>query len=72
MTRATPDTPEAWPLAAPLDDYLREVVVNLRQATDRGIRNVRERPDEATQTIHVCEDIIQVIMAGDVQNWVGD
>ena len=72
MTHATQAASESWPLAAPLDDYLREVVVNLRQATDRGIRNVREQPDEASQAVHLCQDVIHVIMVGDVQSWVGD
>jgi hypothetical protein len=72
MTHATHVPPEAWSRAAPLDDYLREVVMNLHQATDRGIRNVRERPAEAARTLQACQDIIQDIMAGDVQDWVGD
>ena len=64
--------PTAWPLAAPLDDYLREVVQTLRQVTDRGIRKIGDQPEEAQRAIQDCEEVLEVIMAGDVQSWVGD
>jgi hypothetical protein len=64
-------TPAAWPLAEPLDDYLREVVLTLRQATEQGMRKVHERPDEAARAISECREILDVIMHGDVQEWVG-
>jgi hypothetical protein len=63
-------TDPAWPLAEPLDDYLREVVVTLRQATNRGIRSVGERPADAERIIGECQEILAVIMTGDVRGWL--
>jgi hypothetical protein len=63
--------PASWPRAQPLDDYLREVVQSLRQVTDRGIRKVHDHPDDAQHAIEDCEEILAVIMAGDVQSWLG-
>jgi hypothetical protein len=61
----------AWPLAAPLDDYLREVVTTLRQATDQGMRKVHQAPVDAAHDIEECRSILQVIMTGNVADWVG-
>jgi hypothetical protein len=61
----------AWPLAEPLDAYLREVVQTLREATERGMRRVGETPAEVERTIAECQDILAVIMEGDVQDWFG-
>ena len=64
-------TPVAWPLAEGLDAYLNQVVVTLREATERGIRKVHERPVEAERTIGECMEILDVILAGEVEAWVG-
>ena len=59
------------PLAAPLDDYLREVVQTLQAAVSQGIRRAAEDPSAATQQIGDCEEILHVIMTGDVNSWLG-
>lgn len=59
------------PLAAPLDDYLREVVQTLHTAVNQGIRRAADNPTAATQQIADCEDILHVIMSGDVNQWLG-
>jgi hypothetical protein len=61
----------AWPLAEPLDGYLREVVQTLRDATERGMRQVGDTPAEVERTIAECQEILEVIMEGDVQAWFG-
>jgi hypothetical protein len=59
------------PLAAPLDNYLREIVQTLQTAVNQGIRRVSDDPGAATQQIADCEEILQVIMSGDVNQWLG-
>jgi hypothetical protein len=62
-------TPTA--IAAPLDDYLREVVQTLHTAVSQGMRKAADDPRAATPQIADCEEIIGVIMAGDVKEWLG-
>ncbi len=59
------------PIAAPLDDYLREVVQTLHTAVNQGMRRAADAPHAATPQITDCEEILAVIMAGDVKDWVG-
>jgi hypothetical protein len=58
------------PIAAPLDDYLREVVQTLQTAVSQGMRRAADDPRAATPQIADCEDILTVIMAGDVKDWL--
>jgi hypothetical protein len=58
------------PLAAPLDDYLRAVVQTLHTAVSQGMRRAADDPQAATSQIADCEEIITVIMAGDVKEWI--
>jgi hypothetical protein len=59
------------PIAAALDDYLREVVQTLHTAVNQGMRKAADDPKAATPQIADCEEIIGVIMAGDVKDWLG-
>jgi hypothetical protein len=58
--------------AAPLDDYLREVVQTLHAAVSQGMRRAADDPQAANPQIADCEEILNVIMAGDVNTWLGD
>ena len=58
------------PIAAPLDDYLREVVQTLQAAVTQGMRRAADDPTAATTQIADCEEILTVIMAGDVKEWI--
>jgi hypothetical protein len=65
--------PEAFiptAIAAPLDDYLREVVQTLHAAVNQGMRRAADDPQAATPKITDCEEILSVIMAGDVKEWL--
>jgi hypothetical protein len=65
--------PEAFTptqIAEPLDAYLREVVQTLHTAVNQGMRRAADDPNAATPQITDCEDILTVIMAGDVQDWI--
>jgi hypothetical protein len=59
------------PLAQPLDDYLREVVQTLHAAVNQGMRRAADDPHTASPQIADCEEILRVIMAGDVKDWLG-
>jgi hypothetical protein len=59
------------PMAEPLDDYLREVVQTLHTAVNQGMRRAADDPKAASPQIADCEDILSVIMAGDVKEWLG-
>jgi len=52
------------PLSAQLDDYLREVVQTLHTAVNQGMRH-----PSADAEIADCQEILRVIMAGDVNTW---
>jgi hypothetical protein len=58
------------PIAEPLDDYLRQVVQTLHTAVNQGMRRAADDPHAATPQITDCEDILSVIMAGDVKEWI--
>jgi hypothetical protein len=57
-------------IAARLDDYLREVVQTLHTAVTQGMRKAADDPTAAAPQIADCEEIIGVIMAGDVKDWL--
>jgi hypothetical protein len=59
------------PIAAPLDDYLREVVQTLHTAVNQGMRRAADDPHAASPQIADCAEILTVIMAGDVKEWLG-
>ncbi|MCA1647433.1 MAG: hypothetical protein LC797_18910 [Chloroflexi bacterium] len=58
------------PIAAPLDDYLQQVVQTLQAAVTQGMRRAADDPTAATGQIADCEDILTVIMSGDVKEWI--
>lgn len=58
------------PIAEPLDDYLREVVQTLHAAVNQGMRRAADDPRGATRQIQDCQEILQVIMAGAVNDWL--
>jgi hypothetical protein len=61
----------ATPLAQPLDEYLREVVLTLHAAVSQGMRRAADDPRAAGPQIADCQEILHVIMAGDVSEWLG-
>ena len=65
------DLIEPTQLSQPLDDYLREVVQTLHTAVNQGMRRAADDPHAATPQIADCEEIIGVIMNGDVKEWTG-
>ena len=64
------ETIEATSLSAPLDDYLREVVQTLHTAVSQGMRRAADDPLAASPQIADCEEILRVIMQGEVKEWL--
>jgi len=65
-----PEALSPTPIAEPLDNYLREVVQTLQAAVTQGMRRAADDPRGATPQITDCQDILSVIMAGDVKDWL--
>ena len=61
---------EPTPITEPLDVFLREVVQALRAAVNRGMQSA-DSP-EIDKTIQDCKEILDVIMAGRVQEWIAE
>jgi hypothetical protein len=70
MSTVTPPI-EPTPIAVPLDDYLMQVVQTLHTAVNQGMRRLADNPQGATQQIKDAEEMIDIIMAGDVKEWLG-
>ena len=64
----TPIAPTA--ISEPLDTFLLEVVRTLQAAVTHGIQAVQDNPPAADKAIEDCEEILEVIMAGDVKEWL--
>ena len=61
--------PQAAPNTDKLDEHLLEVVRALHGAVKQGVSHSRD--DKVMETaIKVCKDILDVIMAGDVKEWL--
>ena len=68
---ATTPSLEPTPIAAPLDDYLMQVVQTLHTAVNQGMRRVADDPQGATKQIEDAEEIVDIIMAGNIKEWIG-
>ena len=62
---------EPTQIAEPLDDFLREVVQTLHTAVNQGMQHATEDPSSADKAIQDCEEMLDIIMAGNVQEWIG-
>ena len=54
-----------------LDEHLLEIVRALHGAVKQGISHLAD-PKIVDKAIHDCEEILGVIMAGDVKTWLGE
>jgi len=62
MPQATPDTHK-------MDEHLLEVVRALHGAVKQGVSHAND-PKVMNQAIKDCKEILDVIMAGDVKEWL--
>lgn len=61
---------DATPIREPLDEFLREVVRALHAAVSRGIQSLRSDPAETDKTLADCRELLDVVMAGRVSEWI--
>lgn len=58
------------PISEPLDTFLRDIVTALHAAVNRGIQSAEKDPPTTDRTIQDCKEILDVIMAGHVEEWI--
>jgi hypothetical protein len=61
--------PQAAPDAEKLDEHLLEVVRALHGAVKQGVSH-RNDPKVMDKAIEDCKEILDVIMAGEVKEWL--
>jgi hypothetical protein len=61
--------PQAVPNTEKLDEHLMEVVRALHGAVKQGVSH-KDEPKIMDKAIHDCKEILDVIMAGDVKDWL--
>jgi hypothetical protein len=61
--------PQAAPNTEKLDEHLLEIVRALHGAVKQGISHLAD-PKMVDHAINDCEEILDVIMAGDVKAWL--
>lgn len=61
--------PQAAPNTEKLDEHLLEVVRALHGAVKQGVSHSNE-PQVMDKAINDCKEILDVIMAGKVQEWL--
>jgi len=61
---------EAAPNTYKLDEYLKTVVQAVYGATSTAVAHVKDDPKTTDNAIKDCEEILGVIMDGQVDEWV--
>lgn len=61
---------DPWPRTRELYAYLGDVVHLLQTAVTTGMKHVTDDPDTTSKAIEDCKEVIDVIMAGDVREWI--
>ena len=59
---------EPTPIAEPLDKFLLDVVQTLHTAVNQGMR--ADDPRVTEKSIQDCKEILDVIMEGNVKEWI--
>ena len=61
---------EPAPITQPLDEYLTAVVETLHTAVNQGYKHATDNPALTEKAAQDCAEILDVIMAGNVEEWV--
>lgn len=54
-----------------LDEHLKEMVLALHAAVNRAMPHVRDDPTLVEQALRDCEEILDVVLEGNVSEWLG-
>ena len=65
-------TLEPVPFAHALDEFLHDVVRALHAAVNRGVASAKTDPAQTDRALADCKDMIETVMAGQVEEWLGD
>ena len=60
------------PNAHALDEYLKEIVLALHAAVNRAMPHVNDDPRLVEQALRDCGEILDLVLEGNVSEWVGD
>ena len=52
------------------DEYLKEMVRALHSAVNRAVPHVKDDPKLCDQAIRDCKEILDVVLAGNVSEWI--
>jgi hypothetical protein len=61
---------EAAPNTDALDQQFKEFIQALKKAVGTGIPHIKDDPKVADQAIADCKEILDVVMEGDVKQWL--
>jgi hypothetical protein len=65
-------TGEPVPFAHALDEFLHDIVRALHAAVNRGVAAAKTDPHETDRALADAKEMIDTVMAGQVQEWVGE
>jgi hypothetical protein len=54
-----------------LDEHLKEMVLALHAAVNRAIPHINDDPALVDQALRDCEEILEVVLDGNVAEWLG-
>jgi ribulose 1,5-bisphosphate carboxylase large subunit-like protein len=61
---------EAVPHMNKLDEYLKDIIQAVYSATSVGVAHVKDDPAVVDRALADCEEVLGVVMAGKVEEWV--
>ena len=53
-----------------LDEHMKEMVLALHAAVNRAMPHLKDDPKLVDQALRDCEEILEVILDGDVAGWL--
>jgi len=59
------------PHSQALDEHLQEMVLALHAAVKGALPHINDDPALVDQAIRDCEEILDVVLEGDVASWIG-
>jgi len=54
-----------------LDEHMQEMVLALHAAVNRAMPHIKDDPALVDQAIRDCEEILEVVLEGNVAEWLG-
>jgi len=61
---------EAAPNTEAIDQQFKEFIQGLKKAVGAGIPHLKDDPKIVDQAIADCQEILDVVMEGDVKQWL--